>query len=230
MTVPTHEAIEADLAAYVTGGLEPAAQAQVAHHLASCPRCRQTVREYETVLALVPLGLPEAAPPPGAQERLLARARSEGGSAVLGGRSRWRSINTRLAGAVAVALALVLALLGGVALQQRTTPASPRVVTLAGSELAPNATGLLALSVGDAELTVAGLPPLPPGRTYQLWFVQPDAARQSGGLFTVNAQGQGSLAVSIPGPMSSFVRVGITEEPAGGSPGPTGPALLAGDL
>lgn len=224
----SHTAIEAELAAYATGGLDAPAHARVAQHLEACVSCRQTVREYEAVLRLVPLSLPVAAPPPGAQLRLLARARSGSGAPLRSTRGPWWAVLAQAPRLLGAGLVLALALVVGLALQR---PLAPQVIAMAGSPAAPNATGVLALSDGErAELTVAGLPPLPPDRSYQLWFVQPDSTRQSGGVFTVNADGRATLTLRMPGPRGQFVRVGVTEEPRAGSPAPTGPNLLGGEL
>lgn len=224
-----HAAIEAQLGAYTTGGLEPWSRVCVAEHLEQCAACRQLVREYATVLQLVPLALPEAVPPLGAKGRLLARARSRRDlrlSAMY--RRRWAFL-ARAPRLLAAALVLVFALLGGLALQQG---AGPERIVLTGSLAAPSARGglILTRSAGRAELTVAGLPALPPDRSYQLWFVQPDNTRQSGGVFTVDADGRATVSVHIPDAREAFVRVGVTEEPRGGSPAPTSESLLAAEL
>jgi hypothetical protein len=65
------------------------------------------------------------------------------------------------------------------------------------------------------ELAITGLPKLAPGRVYQLWFARTGAAPISGGVFGVDARGE-ALARAVA----------VTEEPAPGSPEPTGPHLL----
>lgn len=74
-----------------------------------------------------------------------------------------------------------------------------------------------------------GLPPLPPEQVYQVWLVSGDQ-RVSGGLMQPDALGRGWLAFRAPVPLKEFDAVGITPEPAGGSPGPTSPPVIRGPL
>jgi hypothetical protein len=67
------------------------------------------------------------------------------------------------------------------------------------------------------------------GRTYQLWFVTPDA-RISAGLLEPDPEGHAILVVSVPPPARRATLAAITEEPSGGSPQPTGPIVLAGSV
>jgi anti-sigma-K factor RskA len=69
------------------------------------------------------------------------------------------------------------------------------------------------------------------GRTYQLWIVAPGQPPISAGLLPLDARG--SVAMVRPTstesiPARSTLTLAITDEPAGGSPGPTTPILLAG--
>ena len=78
----------------------------------------------------------------------------------------------------------------------------------------------------QAELAVDRLPPLPPGRIYQLWFAEPGQPIKTGGTFSVDASGDAVARVTIPAPLERMRAVAVTEEPAPGSPGPTGEHLL----
>jgi anti-sigma-K factor RskA len=136
-----------------------------------------------------------------------------------------------------VSLALILALgVSNLRLRQQVEQAQleadvMRIVRLQGTDAAPQATGTLVLSV-DGEhgtLVVDGLPPLDEAHQYQLWLIK-DGHRTSGGLLSVNSEGYGALWVSAPEPLASYPSFGITLEPAGGSPGPTGAKVLGGSL
>ena len=74
-------------------------------------------------------------------------------------------------------------------------------------------------SLGRAAFTVAGLTPAPEGRTYQLWYVGTDEVARSAGLLTGDRDGRGELL--LDGNANSAAAVGMTLEPAGGSPRPT---------
>lgn len=79
----------------------------------------------------------------------------------------------------------------------------------------------------QALLYAEGFPPLSVDQVYQLWLVQDDT-RISGGLFQVDSTGYGLLLIDAPQTLGSYERMGITPEPAGGSPGPTAPAVVRG--
>ena len=84
---------------------------------------------------------------------------------------------------------------------------------------------------GNQVLVVASdLPPVPSGRAYQLWFVRPDGQRDTGGMLNVNAQGDGTLLAHAPAGLAAYTAIGITEEPATGSPQPSGPKIVSAPL
>jgi anti-sigma-K factor RskA len=76
------------------------------------------------------------------------------------------------------------------------------------------------------ELAIAGLPALPAGRVYQLWFARTGGSPVSGGVFRVDGRGEALAAVAVPVALEPARAVAVTEEPAPGSPAPTGPHLL----
>ncbi len=69
------------------------------------------------------------------------------------------------------------------------------------------------------------LPPAPPGRGWQLWFVR-GSQRVSGGMLRADETGSGYTLVQVPADLKSFDSIGITEEPASGSPAPTTPRIV----
>jgi signal transduction histidine kinase len=79
-------------------------------------------------------------------------------------------------------------------------------------------------------VVVSRLPQLPADRTYQLWFVRPGGMRDSGGIFRVDEGGQGTILARAPAGLGAYTAIGITEEPSGGSPGPTGPKIVGASL
>jgi hypothetical protein len=107
-----------------------------------------------------------------------------------------------------------------------------QVGTLIGTGAAPEASGRLYVDAEDAwaGLAVSGLPALPPGRVYQLWFIRADGQRVSGGTFRVDGRGEAALIMAAPALVEQVVGISVTEEPAGGSVAPTGRALLIGTL
>lgn len=106
-----------------------------------------------------------------------------------------------------------------------------RTVPMKGTQNSPGATGLLVISK-DGEhgtLVVDRLPVLDETQQYQLWLIR-DGKRTSGGVFSVDKDGYGAIWISSPDPLSSYPAYGVTIEPAGGSPGPTGDKVLGGEL
>jgi len=110
------------------------------------------------------------------------------------------------------------------------TAPEARPVVLWSDKAESQARGLLLLKPDDphAVLIVQDLPPLPRDRAYQLWLGRGDRQRDNGGVFRVDAQGFGLVYITAPQPFTTYQRVGITEEPAGGSPGPTSPRVIGG--
>jgi hypothetical protein len=70
----------------------------------------------------------------------------------------------------------------------------------------------------------ANLPPLPPGRVYQVWVITNDPAPVSAGLLGADGSGLFMTPPDIAPPKL----VAVTSEPAGGVPAPTSTPFLVG--
>jgi anti-sigma-K factor RskA len=94
----------------------------------------------------------------------------------------------------------------------------------------PRALGQLIANPDDqsAVLVISGLPPLEPGRTYQVWLI--GDAPVSAGLLTVDENGQSVLIVTSEESIGSFNSLGISIEPEGGSTEPTGEIVVLSEL
>ena len=76
----------------------------------------------------------------------------------------------------------------------------------------------------------SNLPALPPGRAYQLWLLRGRRpAIVSGGLIAAGSLGA-PLEFDTGSVMTDLRGLAITEEPAGGSPGPTGHKIMVGTV
>ncbi len=99
---------------------------------------------------------------------------------------------------------------------------------LAGSGPAAEATATLVEPVAGRPLLVTqGLPNLPASQAYQVWVIrngQPTSAR----VFPAGAGGQ--LVGELEQGLQDVSTVAVTVEPAGGSPAPTSPVVLAANL
>lgn len=230
------------LPAYAIGSLEAGELQRVEEHLMSCVVCRNESTAFETVAEELSFAVPVAVPSPDLRDRLLQRVRDvqpkrqEAVSHPIPARPFWE----RLLPAWGFAsLVLILGLAASsLILWQRmtqlefaTAPGGMRAVPLSATDSAPNATGFVLISADgdDGALVVDGLPPLGESQQYQLWLIR-DGQRTSGAVFSTDEKSYGGTRIRAPRPLTDYSAVGITIEPAGGSPGPTGQQVLAGAL
>ncbi|MFI5979448.1 anti-sigma factor domain-containing protein [Streptomyces sp. NPDC051555] len=97
---------------------------------------------------------------------------------------------------------------------------------LATGRLGPGgATGTVVLSRerDRAAFVAAGMAAPPAGRVYQLWFADPAGSMRPAGLMDPARPDAPAL---MAGPVGAATGVGVTLEPAGGSPAPTSPPLM----
>mgnify|MGYP001175512649 CR=1 FL=1 len=237
---------------YALGCLDGEEVREVEAHLRACTLCRAELAVYEGVADQIALAVPQAAPPAGLKGRLMARvegaARVEPAAAPAPAEPRsgrpWQERLGEWFRSLApvwapVSLVLIIALIASNILlwQQARGRAAPAgeafvAVELAGGEGAPHAHGYLVFTpggAGDALLVAGDLPVLEPGLQYQLWLIE-DGERDSGGVFSVAEDGSAVLRVDTARPITAYDAFGVTVEPAGGSPGPTGDRVLAGEL
>src|SRR5262249_42555503 len=108
--------------------------------------------------------------------------------------------------------------------------ASPQVtiVSLAGSAQAPQAGARVLWDTQHREWTVItrNLPPLPPGKAYQLWFLTPGAPQPSRTFHPQN--GYGLVQVSLPPAQTQVAGAAVSVEPEQGVTQPTGAIVLVG--
>ncbi|MER7582572.1 anti-sigma factor [Kitasatospora sp. NPDC097691] len=234
--------------AYAAHALDPAENAEFERHLAGCPACAREVAEFAATLARLGTAQSEVPPPtlkanvmaalPTIRQEAPHTAPAPGPDPRPGRRApRW----TKLALAACLAVA---AGAGGLAVQQhqeadraraRATALSlrqdrvtdlltaPDTRTTTGRATAGGGVGTVVWSPSRdrAAFLAAGLPAPVPGTTYQLWFDDAGTMRPAGLL----PGGNGTLLLT--GPLDEARGVGVTVEPAGGSPHPsTTPVLL----
>jgi anti-sigma-K factor RskA len=236
--------VSEQLAAYALDCLDDQEMVQVAEHLAACPGCRAELQSYEAVVDRLALAAPDFVPPAELKDRVMGSLQtSQRVPRAVRRPSLWQRLAERLQGAspawglaslVLVTLLVITNLWWWRQADREgpmVTPGGMQVVAMAGTEAAPSAVGTLVIS-DDGEygtLVVDGLPFLDQDHQYQLWLIR-DGQRTSGGVFSVNDEGYGALWIASPEPLSSYPNFGITVEPAGGSPGPTGDKVLGGSL
>ncbi|MFN8499403.1 MAG: anti-sigma factor [Anaerolineae bacterium] len=237
---PSDEEFQDRVAAYCLGALSPADTAEFEAALEASPQGRAAVAEYDRAITALAVAPAIQTPPPGLRDRVLAEidrprpAQPPSEMRVLPSPRRFSGYLPWLAAAAMFLLAVVtgaraLMLQGDVTdLQMALT--TTRTVPMQNSTGAPRAQGRFYLAPDSHRgvLVVADMPPLAPERDYQLWLIRPDGARESGGTFRVDSGGYGTLLVQAPQPMRQYTGVGVTAEPAGGSPSPTTSRLIGG--
>lgn len=245
-----HEHIVKLIPAYALNSLDADEEASVGQHLSGCEICRAELATYEAVVDVMPLAAPDATPSPALKERLMAQIKAtplpETAETVSLAPSRserggWQQISEAIQNLLTgprwrpVALLIIIALVvSNVLLWRQLNAPSPnawRRISLTGSEVAPEATGIIYISADgrNGTLIVDRLPQLSPEQQYQLWLIQ-DGQRTSGGVFSVDDDGYRGMQIESPQPLQDFGAFGITIEPAGGSPGPTGERVLGYNL
>lgn len=231
------EHVTASLPAHALGALDDVEEKEAEEHLRSCAACRSELALYEAVAGHLAHAVPQSEPPADLKQKMLGEVASTTtpDNAVSRWWERWLpALQQFFAGPVwrpALLLLLIILGVGNVALWQRlqqTQDATPfRAVRLAGTENADEATGVIIISEDGAHgaLIVQELPTLGEEQAYQLWLIH-DGERTDGGTFSVDEDGYESHYVAAPRPLGDYEAFGVTIEPAGGSPGPTGPQVL----
>jgi anti-sigma-K factor RskA len=234
--------------AYALHALTGPEAARFERHLARCPTCAQEIADFaETTARLA--GATATTPPADLKQRVLAaaartrqlppaihqpaisrarRARPPGATTLL--TRRWLAL-----------AAAVLALAAVIGLAARTTghPPAPGHAPsgqIAAVLTAPDATMLEARIITGGTATIVmsrhahalvfaatGLAPLPPTRCYQLWLLGPHGDTPAGMLPGPQHGPAGPITTTGLRPGT---RLGLSIEPAGGSPRPTTAMIL----
>jgi anti-sigma factor RsiW len=202
-------------------------------HLSGCPACADETAGLREATARLALAASRR-PPDRLRGRVLAEiARTRQSPPPLA--RRLPSPRTRGPAWLAAAACLVLALTGGGAawhLHRAAEHAQALNRQVAAVLTAPDArtstvsargtvTVVSSRSVGKAVVTASRLPRLPSTRTYQMWWLGPAAPRSAG---TLDLTGDARPVVTAG--LGDARRFGVTVEPAGGSPRPTGAPIL----
>jgi anti-sigma-K factor RskA len=231
------------LPAYALGCLEEDERLRVDGHLRACEVCRSELLAYRNVVNELPQAARQFTPPSGLKARTLGKASKRHDLAPSSSKTTWRQQLSQwfpsLSPAWSIASLALVVLLGAsnLALWQRIRAVENvnqntlMTIVLQNTEFSPQATGMLVLS-RDGEhgtLVVDGLSPLDAAHQYQLWLIR-DGKRTNGGVFSVSSEGYASIWVGSPQPLASYTSFGVTIEPEGGSPGPTGNKVLGGGL
>ncbi|WP_405435107.1 anti-sigma factor [Streptomyces avidinii] len=230
--------------AYALDALTGEEQHAFTAHLRRCEACLGEVGEFEATAARLAAAVSLPAPAPMRQAVLthIDTVRQASPRTRPAAPARLTSALTRRAGAFVIAASIAAAAaFGGVAAWQHRQSEQARTQAqhsarqaqdLAVVLAAPDARTVHGRTTGGATTTVvtsalrdraafvsSGLPTPPAGRTYQLWFDDHGTMRPAG---LVSRDG----ATLMEGGPGNARAVGLTLEPAGGSPRPTTTPLL----
>jgi anti-sigma-K factor RskA len=108
------------------------------------------------------------------------------------------------------------------------TAPGARTAQLAGTAVAKDASAKLAFDpqTGRAMLFAHNLPPAPPGKAYQLWYIEDLAHPVPGGVFNTDARGGAVLHDRVPEAGRKASVFAVTLEPQTGVSAPTGDKYL----
>jgi anti-sigma-K factor RskA len=215
--------------------LEGGEREQVEAHLATCSRCSAELMLCQQLFTDLPLALQETEPPADIKERLLRAVRPDRPDRR---QSSWKLFTTRI-NRTAPAWGFAALLVVGVlflsnlllwrqvsGLKSAASQAMP-VITLSGVPSMSEAHGTIVMSKDGkyGTLVVSNLLPLNYNQQYQLWLIK-DGHRTNGGVFSVDYAGYGALIIHSAVDLADFDSFGVTIEPYGGSPAPTGERVL----
>jgi hypothetical protein len=243
--------VHPNLPAFVLGGLEPEEAAEVRRHLASCPSCRNELRELEKVNNALEAAPPSLADPPTyLKGEILSRVRTEEStsdkeefssleesSSFEAPRSnRFRNLRIILPSVAAAAVLTIVAF--GVVfgfLREEPTVATIQLVPtpeeaneLEGywgvAEIRPQPSGNL-----QVELKLNNFDESKPNTYYEVWFVSGDR-RISAGSFTSLGEGETRVWLTVPPEARHYPTLLITEERADSDPAPSEGVALKGEV
>ena len=108
--------------------------------------------------------------------------------------------------------------------------ANIKVISLTGSDEAKGAGGLLLFDPDSqkALFYAFNMPPLPSGKTYQLWAILDKPI--SAGTFVTDTGNKSRLLIKRIPELTRINKFAVSLEPEGGRPAPTGPIYLSGEL
>ena len=237
----SHITFKENLSAYSLGALDADETIALESHLQTCESCRVELAEYQRISTGLLSALPPRPPRP-ALKRILQKRLAKP-------RPQFKFSFGQIAVTSAFILLIALniaSLLQIYSLKQQqaelsnqhyseqtaiamlaypgTQPISFDQNGISGSLLMDNNRNLLAVFAWH-------LPPAPAGKTYQMWLIDAKGDRTSGGLLAPDADQPFVMAVVTSSmPLTNFTGLGVTLEPSGGSPQPTGPKVLRVDF
>lgn len=236
-----HTAFKEDLASYALDALDAREIPALEAHLRTCKSCTADLQAYRRITAGLLEAVPPQSPPAALRRKLQQRLTRE--SHAEKPRWKWSFGQLAFAGALVLLIGLNLVSLLQVnslgraqaELDARSTTAQTAIAMLAypGTQVVTfdqnGVAGSLLVDKQRSLLAVFAwhLPPTSGPQVYQVWLIDPQGNRTSGGFLTPEAGYPFAMTViQSPAPLAGFTSLGVTIEPQGGSPAPTGPKVL----
>jgi anti-sigma-K factor RskA len=229
--------------AYVLGALPEEERREFEEYLASHPERQAEIEDLRAVAGLLALSPHELEPPPELRRRIMDMVEAEAVRPSPSRRSWLSRIGELLSArnlALGAAALLVIGLfswnmvlqgemqdLQGRVQSLQGQPQEPQMVELGGAGTEQGARAeLVTLEDHRAVLVVENMPPVPEGKTYQIWVIEDDVPQPSG-LFKPK---QDSVAAVVEHPLGGGDVIAVTVEPEGGSPKPTTDPMLVAEV
>jgi len=229
-----HQELRNSIPAYALGILEGEEAEALSAHIASCSSCQAELQAMLQTAEYLGHGAPEATPSAGLKDRVFSQIQPDVRAAPAEESTWWQRlfVAKQTFALVSVGLIVLLAVSNLLLWNQvrDLKNLSFETIRLSATETMPAAKGMIVVSADGqyGTLVASDLDALPESEQYQLWLIK-DGQRTSGGVFSVSESGYAALKIYADEPLGSFESFGITIEPQGGSPGPTGPKILGSE-
>jgi len=223
--------------AYALGSLDDTETRRFERHMDGCPACAEEVRSFRETTAR--LAHATAWPAPAALHDQVFAEIAHTRQLPPRQQTRLPSFRPDIVAWALAAACLVIALALGVVVQRSDDRADriaalnrdiTTVLTAPDARLAPQETGpkgtmtvIASRSANKAVVTTSHLAAAPAGKTYQLWFMGAGRPRP---VATMSPSARTETTSTVAGGLDGAQQVGVTIEPAGGSPQPTTDAIL----
>lgn len=240
--VDKHSIFKENVAAYALDALDPKEIAALEAHLRTCKSCTADLAAYRGLAEGLLYAVPPKAPPAGLRRKLHQRLAREARPARSAG--IWSFGRLALGAAMLLLIGLnVVSLLQVNALRReqaeqdaRSTTAQTAIAMLAypGTQVVSfDQNGVAGSLVVDKQRNLLAvfawhLAPTPAAKVYQMWLVDAQGNRTSGGFLAPETGYPFTMTViQSPAPLAGFTSIGVTVEPAGGSSSPTGTRVFS---
>jgi anti-sigma-K factor RskA len=219
---------------YALDALDPAEAAAFVAHLRGCAACRDEVRALSGGVEALAQAVSEPAPS-GLRSSVMERIDAERATLApvvpMRRPRRWKVIAAIAAAAAIVNGVLLVGALGRLSDADRAlevvSAGDARTVALADTPVGP-VRFVWSGDVGRGVFTGSAVPAIQSNRTYELWYMDAAGNPTPAGLFAPDAAGDVLVLVDMP--VEPGTVLGLTVEPSGGSPAPTGDVLIAEPL